>query len=448
MEEVDVMAAEQATHSGRPVGGRGDRGMAPVPGVQGGAGNPQRTHAAYERHGARVMSRAGAAIQPHIARTASHATVTTVDGRDIVDLASGSFGYSHPRILAAVAGQLAVMPLSARLFLSRPLARLVQYLAEVTPGDLAVTYPCNSSTEAMEGALKLAMGLRRSRRRVIAMAGSCHGTTLGALGISAGTHPRMAARLPIRACFIPFGDIAALRQALHDERSSAVVLEPWSCGAGLDVPPPGYLTAVRKLCDESGALMIVNESITGLGRTGRLFAVDSEDVVPDIIVIGGALGGGVMPVGAYVTTREINARVYGRSGPWMHGSTTGGNPLACTAAVAALDVIESDDIPGTCRANGARVMAALRSMHVENPLLTTGVSGAGYLAALGLRDHVTAAAVARRALVRGALTRVEVTPGGRASIGIRPPLIATAEELDRGLESIALALEDVAAKCA
>ncbi|WP_280275244.1 aminotransferase class III-fold pyridoxal phosphate-dependent enzyme [Nocardia wallacei] len=365
---------------------------------------------------------------------AAGATLRTSDGRTVIDFSSGSFGYHHPGVLDAVSRQLRLLPQSTRMFLNRPLAQLVTALAAATPGALSVSYPCNSATEGVEGALKLALGYHRRSRRtaLVATFGSYHGNTRAARRLSrldasdAGTEPGA----PIDVEFAAFGDAPAMRRAVAARRPAAVVLEPIACGAGVAVPPPGYYTAVREICDESGALLIVNETVTGLGRTGRPFAMDAERVAPDILVLGAALGGNVIPVGAYVTTEEINGRVYGRRGPWLHGSATGGSPIACAAATAVLTAMTDDGLPEHCRAVGGDILAGLRQLRADYPHLITDVTGVGQLAAVRLNDATVARTVVRHALDCGVIP----WQGGveRGFVGIRPPLLCSAEEAEQG----------------
>ncbi|MEV0293848.1 aminotransferase class III-fold pyridoxal phosphate-dependent enzyme [Nocardia sp. NPDC050710] len=378
---------------------------------------------------------------------AAGATFTTADDRELIDFSSGSFGYGHPGVLRAVSEQMRVLPQSTRMFLNRPLGALVRAIAEATPGNLSVTYPCNSATEGVEGALKLALGYQRrsGRSGFVVTYGSRHGNTRGAASISrAAPHecdPTDPAP-PVDVEFVPFGDSDALRRSVRARRPAGVVVEPVASGVGVEVPPPGYLREVREICDESATLLIVNETTTGLGRTGRVFAVDHENVVPDILVLGGALGGGALPAGAYVTTREINWRVYGRRGPWLHGSATGGNPLACAATVAVLEAVAREDIPGRCRDNGARLVAGLRTLHATHGDLIGEVAGFGQLAALRFADPAAARLIAGRALDHGVL----VWQGGvgQGWVGLRPPLLASAAEIERGLASLDAALTIVA----
>lgn len=371
----------------------------------------------------------------------SGATLTLAGGTTLLDFSSSWFGYGHQAVLTSVAAQMNVLPQSTRMFLNHPLANLVTRLAEVLPGDLSVTYPCNSAGEAVEGALKLALGHHRrsGRSTFVATTGSDHGHTAGAAAVSS---VRSVAELetgaPFRTRFVPFGDLAALHRAASDHRPAGIVVEPIATGQGLAIPGVEYLTGVREVCERVGALLIVNETATGLGATGNLLACDRSDVVPDIVILGSALGGGVLPVGAYVTTEAINDRVYGHCGPWMHGSATGGNPLACASAVAALDVIIRDDVARQCAAHGATIAARLVALADRFPDLILNSAGAGHLAAVHWRSAAIAATVSAVARREGLLLH-----SGRFATswtGLRAPLIATTGEIDAGLEI----LEEVA----
>lgn len=402
----------------------------------------EEVRAVYAAHAppraADALSELGAAV----AVAADGATVRTADGRALIDLASGGFGYNHPRVRAQVAQQLRDLPLSSRMFLSRPLALLVQTLAHLTPGALEVTYPCNSSAEAVEGALKLTRGYHRRRQRIVAMSDAYHGATVGALsvcGIAARRGP--ARQLPLHATFIPYGDAKALEQAI-DEQTAAVIVEPIATSRGLHVPPFGYLRALRDRCTTTGSLLIVDETHTGLGRTGEMFACDAERIVPDIMVLGGALSGGMLPVAVYVATSRVNHRVYGRSDPALHGSTTGGNPGACVAALSMLRVLAEEELARRAAINGASILEMFAKYDSLFRAHIIESRGRGLLAGLRLRNPETARAVQRRALARGVLVSLDAD-AGTAWLGVRPPLIITSTELELGLGALELALADV-----
>jgi putrescine aminotransferase len=394
--------------------------------------------AAYSEHGNPYIARAIEATGAIVVTSARSATLSTSAG-EVVDLASGGFGYGHPLVLERVAAQIEKMPLSSRVFFSRPLAELVRRLAEVTPDGLEVSFVSNAGAEALEGALKLVKGFHRKRQRVIAMKGAFHGGTTSALAVSGIDALRGRVQSPLDVSFVPYGDADAACVAI-DERTSAVVVEPVSVGVGVRVPPPGYLRKIRQRCTETGALLVVDEVTTGLGRTGTLWGVDHDRISPDIMVVAGALGAGVLPVAAYVARKSINDRVYDKRDPLLHANTTGGNPTACVAALTALELIETEGLAARAAAHGARVVAALEAARPN----VLEVVGKGLLAAARVRDAAAARAIQREALSRGVLVRADGIAGGEAWIGVRPPLIATTAEVERGLAALEAALSAVA----
>lgn len=410
---------------------------------------PDEVSAAYRRHWPSTIGRGLEALSLGSAVSAQGATVTMSDGRKLVDLASGGFGYSHPKVVARVAEQVKKMPLSSRVFFSVPLARLLERIAAITPGELAVSFFGNAGAEALEGALKLARGYHGDRRRrVVAAVNGYHGATTGALAVCGIEELRRAVsprRQPVAADFVPYGDADALRRAV-DERTNAVVLESVQAGAGVVVPPAGYLRAVREHCDKTGALLILDEVVTGLGVTGKMFAADHDGVTPDIMVLAGALGGGVMAIGGYVAKEPINTRVYDKQDPLLHANTTGGNPTACTAALTAIEVVEEEGLVARAEKAGSvlgKELASLASRHAES---VTGAASRGLLGSLSFRDANVARAVQRAAAAAGAIVRLDGGTGARPVLSVRAPLLTSEGELERGLRALATALDQIGAR--
>ncbi len=362
------------------------------------------------------------------------ATLQTSRG-ELVDFASGGFGHGEPRVLARIVEQMKRMPLSSRVFFSRPLAELVEQLAALAPRPLAVSFVSNARAEALEGALKLVRGYHRKRTKIVAMEHGFHGATMGALAVSGIDRLRAPFRSwPLDVVFVPHGDATAARRAI-DDTVAAVLVEPISVGVGVRVPSPSYLPALRALCSDSGALMVVDEGVTGLGRTGAMWGVDHDSVAPDIVVVsGGVLGGGVLPVAAYISRREVNDRVYAKRDPLLHANTTGGNPTACVASLAALSVLKEDDLVSRAASHGARIRARLEGLRSDRIL---EVAGRGLVMGARVADAAIAQAVQKSAIQRGVVVGIHGLAGGEAWIGIRPPLSLSNAELERGLDALA-----------
>lgn len=371
------------------------------------------------------------------------ATLQLSDSSRLLDFASGGFGHGATAVAVAVARQMAINPLATRHFLSLPLARFTARLAAVCPGDLEVSYLCSSRSEAVEGALKLARGLHPDRGKMVALGGAYHGSTLGALSVCGredlrGPLPRLLFDAAFAAEPGELGDLV-------DRETAAVIVEPWPGGRGLPVPDAGWLRALSARCSESGALLIADETRSGIGVTGTMFAVEHEGVVPDLLVVGGALGGGVMPLAGYVTRRELNDRVYGRRDPTLHASTTGGNPAACAAGMATLRTIEQDGLLARASEGGRRLLTSLGELRRRHPEAIGEVRGIGLFAEVQL--DADADAVAATAFDRGLSCEAEPSLPG---IVLRPPLLVGDEEIDGGVEAlgeaIALAVPSGAAR--
>lgn len=316
--------------------------------------------------------------------------VWDAEGRRYLDFLGGygalNTGHNHPRILKAVARvQQAPNLLQAAL---NPLAGVLAHnLAQILPGSLERAFFGNSGAEAVEGALKLAR-IATGRPRIVYCQGSFHGKTMGALSVTGRTKYQKPFEPLLPDCTpVPFGDVSALEDALRARDVAAFIVEPIQGEGGIIVPPPGYLKAVREICSRYGTLLIVDEIQTGLGRTGAMFACEHEDVVPDIICLAKSLGGGVIPIGAYVTTDAIWKRAYGSlDRTLLHTSTFGGNSLACAAAIAALEVILEENLATKARENGAYFLARLGELKKKHPVIRD-VRGRGLMVGLEFAEQ-------------------------------------------------------------
>lgn len=304
-------------------------------------------------------------------------------GREFIDCLGGygvfNFGHSHPKIVGEVREQLARQPLSSKLLISPPQVFLAEKLAEITPGELQKSFFCNSGTEAVEAALKLAK-LTTGRKKIVYATGAFHGKTLGSLSATDREQHR-APFDPLLGRFeaVLFGDADAMRESV-DADTAAVILEPVQGEGGIFPAPEGYLLAARDACDKAGALLIFDEVQTGMGRTGTNFACEHDEVSPDLMCLAKALGGGVMPIGALVGT--VDSWTGFEENPLIHTSTFGGNPLACTAALAACEVLIDEKLALSARARGDQFIEGLRELQREFPGLLKEVRGRGLMIGL------------------------------------------------------------------
>lgn len=365
-------------------------------------------------------------------------TLTDVDGEEWLDFLGGlgvfNLGHRHPRVIEAVQRQLDALPLSLPVFFNRQQAELATLLAEVLPGRLQYSFFCGSGAEAVEGALKLAR-ISTGRIGIVAAEGAYHGKTFGALSASGRDLYRQPVE-PLVPGFshVPFGDVAAMDRAVTSE-TAAVILEPIQGEGGVHVPPPDYLPAVREICTRRGALLIADEVQTGLGRTGKMFAVEHYGVEPDLICLAKALGGGVMPLGAFCGTPEVWEPF--RTKPWIHTSTfgsPGGNPMACAAGIAAISALREEQLPARAAELGEYFLARLQEVREEFPESIREVRGIGLLLGLEFEDEdvagLTIAGVARRKVV------VAYYLSNPRVFRFEPPLIVTRAQIDRAVQAL------------
>jgi len=372
-----------------------------------------------------------------VARAAG-STVWDASGRAYLDLLAGmgvaNVGHTHPEVVAAVRAQLErhlhVMVYGEAV--QETQVRLAQRLAALLPPPLEVVYFTSSGAEAIEGALKTARK-HTGRKRLVAFAGGFHGDTLGALSI--GGNPLY--RTPFEpllpdVAFLPFDDAAAL--GAIDERTAAVVVEPVQAEAGVRIPSPGFLAALRARCDTTGALLVLDEVVTGFGRTGRLFAHEHWGVVPDLLVLAKALGGG-LPLGAFVGAPAVMATL-SHDPPLAHVTTFGGHPVSCAAGLAALEVLVRDRLPARAARLGADLLAQLQRLAGRGGLASA--RGIGLLLGLEFDTAAHCARFARRALDAGLI--LGWTLHHDRVIRLAPPLVLDDGEADEALRRIATAL--------
>ena len=349
-----------------------------------------------------------------------------------------ALGHAHPRVVRAVQEQAGRIPLSSRVLFNRPMADLAEKLAQITPGNLQYSFFCNSGTEAVEGALKLAR-LATGKTQIIGTIGGFHGKTYGGLSAS-GREVYRAPFAPLVPEFshVPFGDVAAVAAACT-EQTAAVIVEPLQGENGVIAPPDDFMPALRQLCTERGILLILDEVQTGLGRTGTLFACQRWDVTPDIMTLAKALGGGVMPIGAFVGTAEVWKAF--EPNPLLHSSTFGGNELACVAGLAAIEAIMEEGLPANAAVMGEYLLNGLRAIGEKYPGTITEVRGRGLLIGMEFTDRDIAALVIAGLAQQRMLAAY--TLNNPCVIRFEPPLIVKREHIDRLLAALDVAVAGV-----
>ncbi|MFM9133891.1 MAG: acetylornithine transaminase, partial [bacterium] len=348
------------------------------------------------------------------------ARVGDAAGREYVDLLAGiavnALGHAHPDLIEAVADQMRTVGHTSNLAITPPSVELAErLLALLDPdgGRGGRAFFCNSGAEANEAAFKLSR--RTGRPRVVVAERSFHGRTMGALALTAQPPKQDPFRpLPGEVAVVPYGDAAALAASV-DSHTAAVFLEPIQGEGGVVPPPPGYLARAREACDRVGALLVLDEVQTGLGRTGHWFAHQEEGVHPDVVTLAKGLGGG-LPIGACLAFGAAAALL----GPGSHGSTFGGNPVSCAAALAVLTVIERDGLVSRARIVGER----LRAIASADPRVVE-VRGRGLLLGIVL-DAPIAGAVEAAARAHGMIVNA-VAPD---VVRLAPPLVLTEADLD------------------
>ncbi|HEX6257296.1 MAG TPA: ornithine--oxo-acid transaminase [Euzebyales bacterium] len=375
---------------------------------------------------------------PVVITEAEGAWVTDVDGRRYLDALSGysalNFGHRHPALVAAAEEQLHRVTLTSRAFTHDQFSGFCREVAELCGMEMVL--PMNTGAEGVETAIKVARrwgytvkGVPAGRAKIVTFANNFHGRTTTIIGFSTDPDAREGFG-PFTPGFVtvPYADADALTEAI-DADTVAVLIEPVQGEAGVIVPPDGYLTRVREICDRAGVLMIADEIQSGLGRTGRTFAIDHEGVVPDMFILGKALGGGIMPVSAVVSRRDV----LGVLTPGSHGSTFGGNPLSCAVARAVVALLRTGEVQANAARMGARLaagLATLPSRHVD------GIRTHGLWAGIDIAGGRTARSVCERLLELGVLSKD--THGSTIRLG--PPLTVSADEVDLLVDRLGEAL--------
>jgi putrescine aminotransferase len=371
-----------------------------------------------------------------------------ITGRRFIDCLGGygiySAGINHPKIVRAVKSQLERMPLSSQELLDPLRGALAELLGELAPGDLQCSFFISNGTDAIEGAMKLAR-LYTGKPGFISCIRGFHGKSYGSLSLMGKGEYRLAFEPLLQdVYFVPFGDADAVEAELKKAEAvgmaiAGVVVEPVQGEAGAIVPPDSYWPRLREICTRYGVLLIADEVQTGMGRTGKMFAVEHWNVAPDILCLGKALGGGVMPLSAFIATPEIWKVL--EPNPFIHSSTFGGNPLACAAGIAAVNVTLEEDLPGQAAATGDYMLAELQKLQKRFPDHMLAARGLGLLIGVEFVDTEFGYAVAAGLFKRGVL--VAGTLLNARTLRFEPALNIPRALVDEVVEKLEETLEDL-----
>ena len=382
---------------------------------------------------------------------------TDIHGQKYIDMLGGygiyNVGHRHPKVIQAVQDQLQKQALHSqemvdplRAYLADIITKLARGHDAVYPGDLQYAFFTNSGTESVEGCLKAAT-LATGRHKYIGMIGGFHGKTLGALG---GTSKDVfrGPFSPVLANWehVAFGDAKALEDRLKaseftGDRVAAVIVEPILGEGGIFTPPDGYLRKVRQLCDEYEAMLIFDEIQTGMGRTGTLFACQHEGVQPDLMALAKGFGGGVMPIGAVLGNAQAWTEF--NKNPFLHTTTFGGNPLACAAALATIQVLLEEDLPNQAAEKGTYLKPKLQALRLEFPQILKQVRGRGLMLGMEFMTDEMGYAISKELFARHVL--IGGTLINSKTLRVEPPLTVEYDEMDQFLDALRESIEAVVA---
>ncbi|MCT6924436.1 MULTISPECIES: ornithine--oxo-acid transaminase [Bacillales] len=369
---------------------------------------------------------------PIVISEAEGVWVKDPEGNKYMDMLSAysavNQGHRHPKIIEALKKQADRVTLTSRAFHSDQLGPWYEKVSKLTNKEMVL--PMNTGAEAVETAIKTARrwayekkGVAENQAHIIGCIGNFHGRTMAAVSLSSeAEYQRGFGPLLPGFSLVPYGDIEALKNAITPN-TAAFIVEPIQGEAGILIPPAGFLKAAKQLCEDNNVLFIADEIQSGLARSGKMFAYEWEDITPDILILGKALGGGVFPISCVVANRDI----LGVFNPGSHGSTFGGNPLACAVSLAALEVIEEEDLAARSQGLGDYFQEALRQ--IEHPAIKE-VRGRGLF--IGLELHEAARPYCEKLMERGLLCKETHD----TVIRFAPPLVITKEELDWAIDQI------------
>jgi putrescine aminotransferase len=371
-------------------------------------------------------------------------------GREYIDCLGGfgllGLGWGHPEVVDCVRAQLARSTMASQELIDPLRGALARLMALITPGEIKYSFFCASGTEAVEGAIKLAKMYTR-RDGFIVATGAFHGKTMGSLSMVGKADYREPPGIlyggPVY--HVPFGEADAVERQLEICRQvgigiAAVLMEPIQGEAGAIVPPDDFWPRLREATRRYGVLLIADEVQTGMGRTGKLWGVDHWSIAPDILTVAKSLGGGVMPVGAFCSTEEI-WQVMMSPNPFIHTSTTGGGALACSAAIATIQVMLRERLWEQAAAKGQYLIPKLQDLAAQYPDIYSGITGRGLLIGMHFRDPQVGYRVAAGLFRRGVL--VSGTLITAHTVRIEPPLVISYEQIDEVLGRLSDTLTEV-----
>ncbi|MCA0313903.1 MAG: putrescine aminotransferase [Candidatus Melainabacteria bacterium] len=375
------------------------------------------------------------------------ATFRDINGKEFIDMLGGygvyNVGHRHPRVLKTVRDQLEKQAIHSQELID-PLRTYLAYLVSlITPGDLKYSFFTNSGTESVEGCLKMAM-LATGRRHFIGTIGGFHGKSLGSLGGTSKAVFREPFLPLLNWSHVPFGDVEALETVFKccdfsGDRIAAFVVEPLQGEGGINVAPPGYLAKARELCDKYGAMLVFDEIQCGMGRTGKMFYCQYDDVSPDLMALGKAFGGGVMPIGAVVGNEKTWSKYV--ENPFLHTTTFGGNPLSCAAAIATISILLDEDLPAQAKAKGDYMIPRMNELVKRYPDVMKEIRGVGLMLGMEFTGNDTGYEVAKHLFARNIL--ISGTYINSKCLRVEPPLTISYEQIDTFLKALEESVAEV-----
>ncbi|MEO7994304.1 MAG: aminotransferase class III-fold pyridoxal phosphate-dependent enzyme [bacterium] len=379
--------------------------------------------------------------------------IRDLEGTEYIDCLGGfgiyTLGHRHPAVVAAVIKQLNIMPMPSKVMLGEPYGQLAELLAHYAPGKLQYTFACNSGTEAVEGAIKLAR-VATGKPGMVYTSNAYHGKTMGALSITDRAKYQKPARpLLDHMHVVPFNDLPALEAILtSNNQIGAFIVEPVQGEGGIHVATVDYLRGAQAACKRHGVLFILDEVQTGFGRTGKFFAAEHAGLEPDLMCIAKALGGGVMPIGAIMGTPDV-WQVF-EENPLIHSTTFGGNALACVAAIAAIEATVAEDLPGQSARKGVWLKDQLLGLQQKHPDLVVDVRGQGLMLGVEFSDEDIAGLLISSLANRGVI--VAYTLNNPTVIRLEPALnipedllVKVVSAFDHGLGEVRAMLAELEA---